>query len=899
MKIKIRTAVAAIAIALALLLALSAVTACGEGTDPDDYTGRATEGWSDSWGADDWGDGYKPPSSDPDDYNKIDWSEKYASYESGIRATRAGEFIPFYPGNGAHIYEAENALLAGSANTTEDETYVGNLDNSSVTFTIESEAECDVLIVAAMAVNPDFTGGLPFTQQYSLSCNGTLVDVSDCWLFGTGSWSEFKDNAVGEATLVAGENKIEFFSGLSRSNIDCIKLVPTKADAEKYPPAPEKYENAFDINDRIEAESTDFTNARTENSSNNTGTNISWTSDDTTIEFVATNGLDVGVTRTLHMYAAVGDGDDTSGPLSHNMAERLTLSANGEEVTLGGEIPYTDGMSSWYNTYMDITIAELTFAAGSRTTIRMTLSDQINIDYFEFVGDPVLTGLAVSGQKTIYGIGDSVSKDDLTVAAVYDHGENKTLTGDDFEVSHDPFDAATDSAEVTVSYTEGEITRTTTYSVRVTDETYEGPTRITVSDPVCKTEYLEGDTFSLTSVTVNGEYSDGNRPLDSGDYTLSYSLSDSDGWTDTLVLPTLDPRQNMQSEVTVYIRAVYAGDPSLASVVSVPVTVYDTVRYELMETYVAYDEADVCGMVNGSFVPYLPANGVHRYEAENAVTDASINSGGYVGDLREGKTVTFNINSAAGTNQTVLLVASLAINPNYHPTGGDGAYFPYTELVGGDGSVNKVTVNGTDAEMTGMVCDTNSWTAFADSAIGEVTLRPGANEIVMTFYADATNLAYIKLVPKIADAAGEPDPSLYAATVGADGKIEAEDTYFTGARIENDKNLAYTNTDTLIRFTFDNETGGAVTRTLRMYAAVNVNDSKSAAKSERITLKTGGSDVALTGELPSPSGSTLWYNEYKNVDIAEITLDPGATVIEITLSEEINVDYFELVEVSA
>ena len=314
-RIKLKHIAAIAAILLALVLFVFTAAACGDEVEPP--SGTAIEGWSDDWGADDWGDGYKPPSSDPNDYNKIDWTEKYGAYtEGGINATQGSEYVPFYPGNGAHIYQAERAELSGSANTTEGGTYVGSLDNSSVTFRFESEVAGTALVVAAFATNPIMPSGLPFNQQFSMYSNGERIDTSDCWLKGTGGWTTFAENAVGEITLVKGGNTVEFFSGLSRTNLDYIKIVPTLADAEAYPPAPEKYEQTFDINERIEAENTDFTNAQIETNTTSTGVALSWTSFDTTIEFIVRNSLDVDVTRTLRMFAATGEGDDVSGELS-------------------------------------------------------------------------------------------------------------------------------------------------------------------------------------------------------------------------------------------------------------------------------------------------------------------------------------------------------------------------------------------------------------------------------------------------------------------------------------------------------------------------------------------------------------------------------------------------------
>ena len=902
--IRLRHIAAVAAVLLALVLFVFTAAACGD--DPVvNNLGKPIEGWSDDWGSDDWGDGYKPPSFDPEDYNKIDWTEKYGAFtEGGIEATKGNEYIPFYPGNGAHIYQAECAELLGSANTTEGGYYVGSLDNSSVTFRFESEFTGTALVVAALAVNPSMPAGLPFNQQYSMYSNDARIDTSDCWILGTDGWWTFKENAIGEISLVEGEvNTVEFFSGFSSSNLDYIKIVPTKDDAAKYPPAPEKYMRTFDINERIEAENTDFANARIETNTVSTGVALSWTSFDTTIEFIVRNSLDVDVTRTLRMFAATGEGGGDSGELSPLMAERMTLTVGGEPVTLEGDLPMTPG-GDWYNTYMNIDIAEVTLKANSDTMIKFTLSDRINIDYFELVGEQILTGITVSGQKTAYLVGSSVSDGDLTVTANYDHGESKTLEWGEYTVSPDSFETESEAQTVTVTYTEGGVTRTAEYDVVVTDTVLETPSSISLSEIVCDTEYLEGEKFVMTSATVRGDYGAGLQAIEKEDYSLSYSLSENDGYAAELTLPMLDVRQALQQEVTVYIRATYNADPSLTATAEARVTVYDEAQYNIMNTYLPYDEANVEGMFGDKFPTFLPANGVYKYEAERAVLGGiATNHGNYVGDLRHDNekgdaTVTFTFDSAADENVTVLLVMSLAINPSFVPAGGDGAYFVYSELPG-----NKVTVNGVDVVTDGMVKDTNSWTTYAESAVAEITVKPGANTILLTFAADATNLDYIKLVPTKTDAAaGEPNADVYTPVFDAADRIEAELAHYVNARPEvggDRTNLGWTSFDTTIEFIVRNSLDVDVTRTLRMFAATGEGGGDSGELSplmaERMTLTVGGEPVTLEGDLPMTPGGD-WYNTYMNIDIAEVTLKANSdTMIKFTLSDRINIDYFELV----
>lgn len=884
---------------LVTVLAAFTFAACGDKTTGPSVPGTAIEGWSDDWGKDEWGDTYEPPSSDPNDYNKIDWSEKYIDYENGITAMKGTEYLPFYAGNGAHKYEAEYATLSGKANTSEGGYYVGSLDGSSVTFDISSENECSVLVVICTSVNPDLTEGLPFNQQYTLYANGTIIDTSDSWLKGTGSWFVFGENAVGEITLKAGENEIEFFSSIGRSNLDYIKLVPTKEDAEKYPPAPEKYMAKFGLNDRIEAENTNFTNAKTESSTANTGVNMSWTSYDTTVKFIVENTLDVDVTRTLRIYAAAGTGDDTSGPLSTNMAERITLSVDGEPVTLEGTLPTTEG-GNWWGTYMNIDIAEVTLKAGSTSSFSLTLSDQLNIDYFEIVGDPIPVSLSVSGYKTVYYVDESVKGGDLTVTVTYDDGETVTLGVNDFTIKHEPFDAVAESQTVTVSYTENGVTRTVNYNVSVTDTPIDEPTRLMADTPLYKTEYAEKEIFFLTSLNVKGDYgNDEWKTLEREDYILEYSLNGTDGWTDTLAMPEVDVKQNLQIEQSVYIRATYVGNPSMSALLPVTVTVYDEWYNGIVKNYVGFESADIIGKVGTDFAPFYSGNGVHRYEAEDgALGGLATNGGDYVGDLREGATVTFNVTSEEETDTEVLLVMGLSVKPDY----ADTPYISFGELFGDDGSggtaYNKINVNGEDVVADGMVKNTGSWTGYADSAVGSITLKPGNNTLVFTFYADATNLDYIKLVPTKTAAEAPADQGKIAPVFGMDENIEAENCYYENADIEDGTHLGWTNSQTVIIFAVRNDTDEAVTRKLSLYAAAGAGDGTTGPLStnmaERMTLTVGGEQITLEGTLPTTTEGQ-WWNTYMDIEIAEITLEANSvTMFRITLSDQINPDRFQL-----
>ena len=79
-----------------------------------------------------------------------------------------------------------------------------------------------------------------------------------------------------------------------------------------------------------------------------------------------------------------------------------------------------------------------------------------------------------------------------------------------------------------------------------------------IAAQVNESGYKEGSAFAPTSVTVTGIYGNGSeQPMDSGEYTLQYSLSAGGEWQDSITLPELDATQGLSSTVTVYVRATY------------------------------------------------------------------------------------------------------------------------------------------------------------------------------------------------------------------------------------------------------------------------------------------------------------------------------------------------------
>ena len=51
-------------------------------------------------------------------------------------------------------------------------------------------------------------------------------------------------------------------------------------------------------------------------------------------------------------------------------------------MTLSGELTVA-ASDGWWSSYSTMEIADITIPAGQKVNVRLTLSDQLNIDYFE------------------------------------------------------------------------------------------------------------------------------------------------------------------------------------------------------------------------------------------------------------------------------------------------------------------------------------------------------------------------------------------------------------------------------------------------------------------------------------------------------------------------------------
>ncbi len=136
-----------------------------------------------------------------------------------------------------------------------------------------------------------------------------------------------------------------------------------------------------------------------------------------------------------------------------------------------------------------------------------------------------LLGLQSRGLIPEYAIGDSLSLEDfkLTITAVYSDGTTKELTEDDYTTDIDDLDTETAGKyELTITYTEGVVTKTAkaSYIVKSDAETEKVLTNITLDKN--KTEYEVGEDINIDDLLVTAIYSDSTIALlKTGAYTTN------------------------------------------------------------------------------------------------------------------------------------------------------------------------------------------------------------------------------------------------------------------------------------------------------------------------------------------------------------------------------------------
>ena len=350
------------------------------GADQPEQEGELDFGDWENWGQSDWVTGKFEEYDPSKNYNKIDWSKDYPGLASKDVYDLSNR-MQFVSTDHVQVYQAENAALTGKANANEAGYYVGYLDSASVTFTITATEECDVLLVANFSGTPGSKYGYSFNEVFQFRHNDQTIDTSDAWIYPGESWTEFKENVVGELHLTEGVNTIYFYSSVGRCNFDYIKLVPKGELSEE--PLTAVYSYDYEPGLIVQAEATNFGNAVIETTAAGRVV-VAQIADGCSLKFNV--NCDGEQTMDLIIEALIR----VEGEYSANAADRFTILINGEEldisgVTLKGVVDKPNGSSTrWWNlSYTVNNFGEITLKDGANS-IEIIPGKEMNLDFIKF-----------------------------------------------------------------------------------------------------------------------------------------------------------------------------------------------------------------------------------------------------------------------------------------------------------------------------------------------------------------------------------------------------------------------------------------------------------------------------------------------------------------------------------
>ena len=177
-----------------------------------------------------------------------------------------------------------------------------------------------------------------------------------------------------------------------------------------------------------------------------------------------------GVSRITFVYTG-GSGDGGKLYLAYS-----TDNSTWNAITLNsGEGLSTQGVTVSQNTTFTFDFAEISDAyygfildKGNTTTAAYRF-DNVTVTFLNVVttADAALTGISVSGTPTTFYTDDTFNTDGITVTATYDDDTTKDVTD---EASFTGYDMATAGTQtVNVSYTEGDVTKTASFSITVNE----------------------------------------------------------------------------------------------------------------------------------------------------------------------------------------------------------------------------------------------------------------------------------------------------------------------------------------------------------------------------------------------------------------------------------------------
>jgi predicted CoA-binding protein len=234
-----------------------------------------------------------------------------------------------------------------------------------------------------------------------------------------------------------------------------------------------------------------------------------------------------GVTQTTDFTVSIVASPKTLTAIDITTPPRKTVYLVGEILDTTGiavTATYSDESTEEVSGYT-VTGFDSSEAVGTQTiTVRYTYGGVTKTATFtvSITANRTLSLIAITTPPTkiAYTVGESLDTTGMAVTATYSDGSASPVTGYTTNGFNNAAVAA--SQTVTVSYTEGDVTKTATFNVSITAN--RTLSLIAITAPPTKIAYTVGESLDTTGMAVTATYSDGSTaPVPVTGYTTSGS----------------------------------------------------------------------------------------------------------------------------------------------------------------------------------------------------------------------------------------------------------------------------------------------------------------------------------------------------------------------------------------
>lgn len=354
---------------------------------------------------------------------------------------------------------------------------------------------------ASWSVSPEsisVTASKTATAEITTNYNGTLSVSSNNSSVATATISgktiTVTGVAEGSTTLTVTGDATSSYNAINKT-IDVTVTANTRPETEIF------YES-FDTNKGTGANDNDW------------GTNVGSSTFKSDNKWETENAY--GASKCAKFGTGSALGKATTPGLTYRGTAKLTFKAaawNGSSesttlklsVNLGKISPATVTLKKGEWTTYEVTLEnntqfdqKITFEGNSASNSRFFLDEVSVVKTGEA---KTLDHITVTGAKTLYKVGETVSTEGMTVTACYDEAETDSkVISTGYTVSKTEA-LTTDDNTITISYTEGEVTETAEVAINVV-----ALENIAITNAPTKVEYTEGDNFDKTGMVVTATW---------------------------------------------------------------------------------------------------------------------------------------------------------------------------------------------------------------------------------------------------------------------------------------------------------------------------------------------------------------------------------------------------------